>query len=344
MFMLCTRPVGAGAGRVVQSCIRWCAGCLLSAVATVSGPVVAAVWGPDKTVEIVIPSGPGSGTDIIGRELQNILVAKKLMSASMLAVNKAGGGGALGLHYLNQHPKDGHFLYVISPTFLTSVITGTTTVNHTDVTPLAQLFNEYVVLFAGPDSKIRDARDLMERLRRDPASISIGLATALGNATHIAIASALRAAGGDPRQLKIVVFKSGGEGLAATLGGHVDINVIGAVAIIPYLQSGKLKPLAITSPKRLSGALASVPTLVEQGIHSVSGQWRGIIGPKGMTDPQIEYWDRVFSQLARTGEWTSLLEANAWSATYMSSAESKKFLAAEFQELKTILANLGLAK
>ena len=342
--MFCTWPAGFRSGGVNQNCIRWCAWCLLSAFAIGSGLVAAATWGPDKTVEIVIPSGPASGTDTIGREMQNVLAAKKFVQVSMLAVNKAGGGGALGLYYLNQHPKDGHFLYVTSPTFLTSIITGTVTAKYTDVTPLAQLFNEYVVLFAAPDSKIRDARDLMERLRRDPASISIGLATALGNANHIAVASAVRAAGGDPKQLKIVVFKSGGEGLAATLGGHVDINVIGAVAVIPYLQSGKLKPLAITSPKRLGGALASVPTLVEQGINSVSGQWRGIVGPKGMTELQIDYWDRVFFQLAKTDEWTSLLEANAWSGTYMNSAESKKFLEAEFQELKTTLTHLGLAK
>lgn len=77
-----------------------------------------ASWTPEKTTEIVIASGPGSGTDIIGRQIQNILLTGKLVTAPLVVVNKAGGGGGLGLSYLNQHPADGHFLYITSPTLL----------------------------------------------------------------------------------------------------------------------------------------------------------------------------------------------------------------------------------
>jgi len=301
-------------------------------------------WVPERPVEIVIPSGPGSGTDLIGRYVQNILSARKLVPTSVIVSNRAGGGGGLGLNYLNQYPGNGHFLYVTSPTLLTSYITGTTTVNHTHLTPVAQLFNEYVVVTVGANSRIRDARMLMEMLAKDPASVSIGIATALGNANHIAIASAYRAAGGDPRRLKIVVFKSGAEGVAATLGGHVDVNVIGAIAAIPFLQDKKLRALAISSPKRQSGALVAVPTFMEQGINSASGQWRGLIGPRGMTDAQTAYWDQTLSKFVETSEWLQVLETNVWEPTFLRSAESRNFLDAEFQELKAVLGSLGLTR
>lgn len=305
---------------------------------------VKANWTPERNVEIVIASGPGSGTDIIGRHIQSILSKGKLTGASLVVVNKPGGGGGLGLAYLNQYPRNGHFLYVTSPTLLTSFITGTTSINYTDLTPLAQLFNEYVLIAAGANSKVRDAKDLMERLRRDPSSVSIGTGTSVGNANHIAIAAAMKAIGGDPKTLKIVIFKSGGEIINAVMGGHVDISVTGAVSVIPHLQSGKLRAIAITAPKRQQGALAGVPTLVEQGTNSVAGQWRGIVGPRGMSEEQVAYWDQTFSRLAVTSEWTGVLESNVWEGTYMNSANSRKFLDAEYRDLKDILIQLGFAK
>jgi putative tricarboxylic transport membrane protein len=301
-------------------------------------------WIPDRPIEIVIPSGPGSGTDLIGRNIQNILSSQKLVPSAILAVNKAGGGGALGLNYLNQFQGNGHYLYITSPTLLTSFITGATSVNHTQVTPLAQLFNEYVVITVGRNSKIRDGRALMDLLLKDPASISIGLATALGNANHIAIAGAYKAAGGDPKRLKVVVFKSGGEGITAAMGGHIDVNVIGAIAAIPHLQDNKLRAIAITSPKRQPGLLAGVPTLMEQGVNATSGQWRGLVGPRGMTEAQIAYWDGILAKLVATPEWAQVLETNMWEPTFLRSRDSRKFLESEFQELKSILASLGLAR
>lgn len=317
---------------------------LIGSLSCVPSPAAQARWNPEKPIEVVIPSGPGSGTDLIGRQVQNILSSKKLVPFPVLATNKAGGGGALGLNYLNQYQGNGHYLYVTSPTLLTSFITGTTSVNHTHVTPLAQLFNEYVVITVGANSKIRDGRMLMDMLLKEPASVSIGFATALGNANHIAIASAYKAAGGDPRRLKVVVFKSGGEGITATIGGHVDVNVIGAVAAIPHLQAGKLRAIAITSPRRQPGALAALPTFVEQGVNATSGQWRGLVGPGAMTEAQTAYWDQLLGRLVATPEWAQLLEGNTWEPTFLRSAESRKFLESEFQELKAILGSLGLAR
>lgn len=326
------------ARRAIEGAASLLLSCVLAAAAAHAN------WTPEKPIEIVIPSGPGSGTDLIGRQIQNILSSKKLVPHAIVATNKAGGGGALGLNYLNQYHGNGHYLYITSPTLLTSFITGATSVNHNHVTPLAQLFNEYVVITVGSNSKIRDGRMLMDMMLKEPASVSIGLATALGNANHIAVASAYKAAGGDPRRLKVVVFKSGGEGITAAMGGHVDINVIGAIAAIPHLQDGKLRVIAITSPKRQPGALAAVPTLIEQGINASSGQWRGLVGPRGMTEAQTAYWDQVLAKLVSTSEWTNLLETNIWEPTFLRSTDSRKFLDSEFQELKAILGSLGLAR
>ena len=304
----------------------------------------AQTWSPEKNVEIIVGAGAGAAADATARSIQRIMQEKKLIPASSSVVNKPGGGYALSWVYLNNHARDAHYLAITTLALLTNAITGVNPLTYTDVTPIAQLFTDYVVIAVRADSPIKTGKDLVEKLKANPASASIALAAALGNQNHIGIALALKAGGADIKKLKIVVFDSSNNSIVALLGGHVDVVAATGLNVAPHLQTGKLRAIAISSPQRLDGALAQIPTWKEQGLNAVFGNWRGVVGSRGITSEQIAYWEKIFAALVKTDEWKRDMQSNFWSDFYMGSADSRAFLQTEQATLKAILVDLGLAK
>ncbi len=317
---------------------------VLSAILGFSAHALSADWKPEANVEIVIPSGPGSGLDKTGRTVERLIQSNKLVPATTTVINRPGGGGAVAYLYINRHTGNGHYLSITSPGVVTNKLIGASKIDFHDLTPIAQLFEENIAFMVQLDSKIKDARTLIELLKKDPTSVSFGIATALGGANHIATASALKKAGVDIKRLRNAVFKSGGEVTVALLGGHVDIVPISAPVAVPQIDAGKVRVIAVSSSRRLGGSLASAPTWKEQGVDSVYSTWRGVVGPADLSKEQIAYWDDVFAKLTSLDEWQKQLESNLWVARYMNGADSRKFLEQQRQEHHEILSDLGMVK
>lgn len=301
-------------------------------------------WKPESAVEIVVPSAPGGGTDHTARMMQKIWQERQFLDVPVTVTNKSGGGGSVALSYLKQYPGNGHYLHTASAVLLTNHIVGRSPVNYTDLTPLALLQSEYVVLAVKSDSPLKSAKDLLERLKRDPAAVSFAVGTSLGGANHSAAAALARAAGADPRKLRAVVFKSSSESATATLGGHVDVMSASASLALPHFRSGAMRLIAVTAPKRLAGELGAVPTLKENGVNAEVNNFRLLVGPPGLTPVQIAYWDQVMGKLVQLDEWKQDLERNLAENTYLNSADTRKYLDAEYAELKSLLADMGLVK
>lgn len=318
--------------------------CALVVAAASSGPARAADWKPEKNVEIVAMSGPGGANDIIARAVQGIMQQKKLVEAPITVVSKVGAGGVLAWNYLNQHPGDGAYLSISPINLLVEHILGASPITYTDVTPIAQLFNEYVAFVVKADSPIKTGKDVVERLKGDPGAVSFAVAASLGGANHIATMLAMKAAGVDARKLKFVVFTAGVQGQTAVMGGHVDIAVVPVSGAVAQVTAGRLRAIAVSSPRRLGGVLSAVPTWKEQGVDSVFSSWRGVIGPKGMSQPQIAYWEGVLAKVVQTDEWKRDLENNFQESNFMNSAESRKYLKSQYDEYKAVLLDVGLAK
>jgi len=181
-------------------------------------------WKPQSPLEISVPSGPGGGTDHTARVLQRILQERQIVDVPVSVANKSGGGGLVALNYLKQLNGNAHYVQIASAILLSNHIVGRSTVNYTDLTPIALLQSEYIVLAVKSDSPIRTMNDLLARLKRDPGAVSISVGTSLGGANHSAAAAIARAAGADPRKLRTVVFKSSSEAAVAALGGHIDLT------------------------------------------------------------------------------------------------------------------------
>jgi putative tricarboxylic transport membrane protein len=299
-------------------------------------------WKPEKNIEILIGLSPGSSQDRTGRSLQKVWQETKAVNVPVNIVNRPGGGGQLALTSLAQHAGDPHYLYVSSPTFLTGYITGLGKFQFTDFTPLALLGKQYLALAVRPESAVKSGRDLMERLKRDPYTFSMGI-NGTGGTLHIVAGLLVRAAGGDPKKARITAF-NGGELMTAGIGGHVDAIVTVASNIQPHVESGKLNMLGVTAPRRLSGALASVPTFKEQSVDLVLQNWAALFGAKGLTPQQIAYWDSLLAATVATPAWKAFVESNQWEPEYLNSAAFRTHLVAEDKRLRAALTDLGLAK
>ncbi|MEQ1772970.1 MAG: tripartite tricarboxylate transporter substrate binding protein [Burkholderiales bacterium] len=308
-----------------------------------SASAFAADWKPEKAVEIVVNTPPGNGPDRTARVMQSILQDKKHIDVPVTVSNKLGGGGVVAYSYLNTRPGDGHTLMIASKALLTNHIAGRGP-SYTEFTPIAHLFAEYLVVTVKPDSAIKGGRDLIEQVKKNPAGYSFGIATSLGNPNHQAVAVALKAGGLDIKSLKNVVFNAGSASLAALMGGHVDVVPVTSALGAQLIASGQVRALAVSAPQRLYGALADVPTWREQGYDAVVSQWRAVVGPKGMSDTQVAYWERTLKRMTEADEWKQDIEKNFWSAEFMSARQLRQFMDTDSAALKRFLGELGLTK
>jgi putative tricarboxylic transport membrane protein len=324
------------AGVLRTSLLALCAGLACGAHAQTA-------WKPERPVELIAMNAPGGGSDRTLRIMSRIMQQTQLVPVAVNVVNKPGGGGTVAYNYLNTHPGDAHFLQLASKSLLTNHIAGNGP-SYTEFTPIAFLFGEYISVTVKPDSPLKSARDIVERLKKDPGALTFGIATSLGNPNHQAIATPLREAGIDIKKLKTVIFPSGGAASTAMMGGHVDIVPITAAFAASMARQGQVRVLAVTSPARLPDVLANVPTWKEQGFDVIVSNWRSMVGPRGMTEAQISYWEQAFRRFVESDEWKKELETNFWASEYMRSAETRKYMDQDNAQVRSFLVELGLAK
>ncbi|HTK01431.1 MAG TPA: tripartite tricarboxylate transporter substrate binding protein [Bordetella sp.] len=301
-------------------------------------------WTPSGSVELVVAAGPGGGNDRTARLLAKVLTEGGYVKAPIVVINKPGAGGVIAQNYLNSHRGSGNYLMITNPALITNPLSGIGTAKYTEVTPVAQLFNEYVVLFTKTGSAIKSGADALAALKRDPGSLTLAVAPGLGAGPHIAAAMVAQAAGVDPAKLRVVPYATAGEAITALLGGHVDLMASTPLNVLPQLTAGAVQALGITSPTRLRGPLASVPTWKEQGTDVVFGNWRGVVGPSGMTPEQRTYWNQVFAKMVAAPAWQKEIDDELAQDDYRDAAASKAFLDQENARLAAILKQLGLAK
>ena len=300
-------------------------------------------WSPQKNVEIVVTSAPGGSNDKTARTVERILAVHKLVGASLTVVNKPGGGSSIAFNYVNQHAGDAHYLLIGTTGLLTGHILGTNRMSYQDFTPIASLFNDYVVFVVNAASPVKTGKDLVERLKKDPKSMPLGV-VAVGSHNHVAVGLVLKAAGGNPRDLKTVAFKGSSESIIQLIGGHIELVATAGGNAYAHVVTGKLRAVGVAAPQRFGGALAHVPTWREQGIDVVMGGWRALVGPKGITPAQVAYWEEVLRKATATKEWKEDLEKNFWSDDFVTSAQFSKDLAKDYADMKALLSELGLAK
>jgi putative tricarboxylic transport membrane protein len=307
--------------------------------------VHADVWRPSRHVEF-ITGGSGGSQERPVRLMQHLVQDNKLLPVPAIVTVKPGAGGALSIAYLNQHPGNAHYTVLVSPTFVTNHITGSSATGPADVTPLVNLYSEHLGFHVRADSPIRTGRDLVQRLLQDPQSLSIAIGSNAGNLNHMALVKLMRAANmsdANIRRLKTVSFK-GSEHIAALLGGHIDVLVLTLSPMRPHVEAGQVRTIAHSSARRVPGPLAEVPTWKEQGYDIVMDAWRMMLGPRSLSAAQIAFWESLFAQIIEQPEWKKDLEGNLLVHDFRRSKEAAAYLNAEHAEMRSLLTALGMIK
>jgi len=318
--------------------------CFLAILAAVSAAASAQTWAPTKNIEIVVGSAPGGSNDRTARSVEKLLRELKLVPTSITVNNRPGGGNNIMFAYVSQHAGDAHYLMIGTTAMLSGHIVGSSKMSYADFTPIASLFNDYVVFAVNAAAPMKSGKDLAARLKKDPQSISLGFATAMGSHNHIAAGLLMKAIGASPRDLKAVAFKGAAEAVTGLLGGHLDLVTTAAGNVAGHVQSGKLRVVGVAAPQRLPGVYANVPTWTEQGVNLVTGGWRSIMGPKGIGAAEVAYWEGVLRKASQSPEWKTELERNYWSDDFVTSAQFRKDLEKDYNAMKTVLVDLGLAR
>ena len=297
-------------------------------------------WRPQHEIELVAGTPAGGGQDRPARVLIELL--KDEVGVPIKLTNIPGRGGGNAWDYLAQHAGDPHIVAINSPTIITNRLLGESTLDFTSLTPLANLYTEYLVFVVRPDSTLRSAEQLLTQLGNDPAGIRIAFATAIGNMNHMALAKITKQADGDVTALQTEVFDSARYAVGHVVEGKADLAVITATSAVPELTSGVLRAIAVSAPGRMTGPFAQVPTWGELGIDCVVGTWRGVIGTSRMTAPQIAFWESALLTAVRGEPWRAELARHHWVDTYLGAAATRDFLAAELGTMKSALDALGL--
>ena len=313
-------------------------GMLLAAAAA------AQTWKPAKHVELISGSAAGAASDTALRAVERLLQEKKLVDVSTGVINKPGGGGTVGWTYLAQQPPDGHHLTLLIGNLVSNYITGTSTLSHNDFTCAAQIFSEVTAVAVRADSPLRTAKDLLAKLKTDPASISVAVGTAFGGSGHIALALAAKGVGGDPKKMRAVVFPGVSQGFAALYGGHIDLVANPHSSFTAHIKEGRVRVLAVASPQRLAGIFSDVPTWKELGIDANVDAFRAIAGPRGMGAAQIAFWENTLRKMVETPEWKQLLENRSWLDRFAGAEGCKTAFKVQYDQMHIGLQELGLAK
>ncbi|MDH3287897.1 MAG: tripartite tricarboxylate transporter substrate binding protein [Betaproteobacteria bacterium] len=312
-------------------------GAVLTAACLIAAPAQA--FTPDRTIEFMVHSGPGAGNDIFARAVQGLLEKTKLAPQSIQVVNKTGGGGLVAMSYLNEKKSESNLLAVFTSVwFVNPQIRKKAKVTMQDLTPIARLILEPSVMTVRADKPWKTAKDFFDAAKANPGKLkqSGGSLSGRDNTTRHLL---MKASGAE---WQFISMKSGGERVAALLGGHVDMYIMEPAEAIEQIRAGKVRVLATLMKKRIP-SLPNVPTITEQGydIPEVP-QARGFVGPPGMTPDVKSYYVGLFTKLHASPEWKGFVKENLYEDGFLTGQELDKFVNEYTQQMRSILKEAGI--
>jgi tripartite-type tricarboxylate transporter receptor subunit TctC len=246
---------------------------------------------PAKPVRILVHTAPGSGSDLMAREVGRVLEGH--LGQPVVVENKTGGGGAIALSYLLGQPADGYLVSVITMSQVMTMAAGRLgEIRQPDqLTWLARVQGDPILIVVRTDSPIKSVRDLNARVKEAAASgrpLKVG---SYGRKTHYEVAvrdyaQAVSAA------VNYIAYEGTPEILRAVLGGEIDVAFAPASGSMANLEGRTIRPLATLSAGPIPG-LTAVPTLKESGIDVVVMQYRGLVAKPGIPPAVLKKWEQV---------------------------------------------------
>lgn len=292
-------------------------------------------------VKLMAPAAPGGGWDGTARSMQQVLTAAGL-SKNVQVTNVPGAGGAVGIaQFVNTAKGDGSQLMVNGFVMVGALIMNKSPVDLSSVTPIARLTAEALVIVVPADSKIQDAKGLVDAMKADIAKVTFAGGSA-GGADHIMAGLLAGTVGLDGAKVNYVPFSGGGEALAALLSGRVTAGISGWGEFEGQIKAGKLRAIAVTTSAKLPDN--PTPTLKEQGINLEVINWRSVVAAPGISADQKKALSDLIDKMVKSKEWQDVLKQRGWDDAYLPEPAFGEFLKAEQVRVTNVLKAVGLVK
>ena len=276
------------------------AGLLLSAIALgVPGAVHAQSW-PDKTVRIVVPFGPGGGTDIQGR-----LLGKKFyesMGQTIVVNNRAAAAGLIGAEQVVRSPSDGYTVLFTTASLSVNVTLYKKSLNFDpvkDLAPVSWVSSVPLVLVTHPSVPVKSVKDLIG-LAKKTGRLNAGNNGA-GTTSYLAVEMLKQATGAS---MVNVSYKGGGPAVIALISGEVDFEFGTALAVAPHVASGKVRAIAVTTAKPAK-AYPGLPTMISIYPGFDVDNWYAMFMPAGTPKPIV---DKLNAEILQALKASDVLE------------------------------------
>ncbi len=273
--------------------------CVSALVASSAGFAQSDAAFPSKPVRMVIHIGPGSSMDIIGRVLGQKM--SEAWGQPLIVDNRAGAGGAIGMDVVAKAPPDGHTILfgsgsmAIAPSFYKKLPFDVLR----DFEPVTQLTSRYNALVVPVSSSLNSVKEVIAMAKAKPGQVSYGSGGGTGSSDHLAGELFGLMAG---LQLLHVPYKSGPQAMTDLIGGQLTIYMGGVPVNLPMIKSGKLRPLGVSSLKRIS-QLPDVPTIAEAGVPGFEvNVWYGLFAPRGTSQKIVAKISADVSRIVKAPE------------------------------------------
>ncbi len=252
---------------------------IATALLVLSGTAGAQTAYPSKPIRLVLPFPPGAPSDIIGRAIGNKLAEQ--LGTPVVADNRVGAGGNVGIAIVAKALPDGHTISVTTPAIALSpsLYNNLGYDLQKDLTSIARLAAIENVVLVHPAVPAKTLREFIELARKQPGKLTYG-SGGLGTTNHLAneLLKTL-----EKIDILHVPYKGATVAAVALMGAEVDEVIVSVASSLPYIRSGKVRPIAVLSEKRVS-QLPDVPTSKEAGVPGFQMSiWYGMLAPGNMS-------------------------------------------------------------
>ncbi len=314
--------------------VRLAAGVALAAAST----LVAAQQWPTKPVRIMVGASPGGGTDIIARMLAEKYQAS--FGQPFLVENRPGASNTIAADLTAKAPPDGHTILVATNT-AQSIAPHLLKLGYDplkDLAPVALLVTVPNVLVVNTDVPAKSVKELVALIKANPDKYSYG-SSGTGSTQHLAGAAFAYELG---LKMTHVPYKGSSQALADLIGGQIQMNFDTTSSAMGHIKSGKVRPLAVMSPKR-SRELPEVPTLAELGIPNVEmSTWYGLFATAGTPAATLDRLGAETARVLKMPDVQKRLEGLGGEPGDMTPAQLAAMNRAEFDRFGKLIRDAGI--
>lgn len=307
--------------------------CALLAVA----PYLHAQTYPARPIRVVVPVPPGGIIDVVGRLLSQKITEQS--GQTVIVDNRTGGLTSVGSEMVARSPGDGYTLLLQSlPMVINPAMLGKMSYDYEkDLAPVSLVVTSPYLLVVHPSVPAKSIQELIAVAKAQPGKITY---SSSGNASNLHVAVELLAGMAGVKMLHIP-YKGGGPALTAVLGGEADLSALAVSAVMPHVNSGRMRALAITSSKRLP-ALPQIPAAAESVPGYDFASWVGVLAPSSTPPALVNTINSMVVKAARAPDLVERFTKDATDVVANSPAEFRAFIQSEAKRWAKVVKDSGL--